>query len=119
LTEGFCVTAFPAACGGAPSGVGGDGAGVALEELGAGGAGAAHDSDTDATGRFIGNGSDDNGVPGGTSTVNDNCRPPRTVTVTVHCCADAGGNQVRAMPAASTPAVATNRIRFPFRGGLA
>jgi hypothetical protein len=39
---------------------------------------------TDAIGNFTGNEIDDNGVPGGTSTVNVNGWPPSTVTVILH-----------------------------------
>jgi hypothetical protein len=61
----------------------GDGTGVdVVVEGGAGGA--EHDSLTDATGNFTGNEIDDNGVPGGTSTVNVNGWPPSAVTVIVH-----------------------------------
>jgi hypothetical protein len=65
-------------CGVALGGLGG------LGGLGALGAGGAHDSETDATGSFTGNDNDESGVPGGTLTVNDSWRPPRTVTVTTH-----------------------------------
>jgi hypothetical protein len=43
-----------------------------------------HDSDNPNTGNFTGNDNDDNGVPAGTFTVNDNFAPPTTVTVTTH-----------------------------------
>jgi hypothetical protein len=38
-----------------------------------------------STGNFTGKEICDNGVPAGTSTVNDRCNPPNKVTVTVHC----------------------------------
>jgi hypothetical protein len=72
-----------------------------------GGAGCAHDSDTPNTGNFTGKEIDDNGVPGGTSTVNDNVRPPTRVTVTVQGSADADGRPVRPAPTA-TAAAAVN-----------
>ena len=46
------------------------GAGVVTGADDVGGATGAHDSDSDKIGSFTGNDNDDNGVPGGTSTVN-------------------------------------------------
>jgi hypothetical protein len=72
FTDGFSVETLPEDRGRVLVGV--FGCGVVpdpLGALGALGAGAAHDSETDATGSFIGNANDESGVPGGTLTVND------------------------------------------------
>lgn len=63
----------------------------------------AHDSDNPRIGNFTGSDNDDNGVPGGTSSVNDRCAPPTNVTVTVHSCATAGDGTA-ANPTTSAPA---------------
>jgi hypothetical protein len=110
------VTTFPAEDGAPLLGV--VGWVVEPDPLGAG-TGAAHASDTPRTGSLIGRFNADTGVPGGTSTVNDNRAPPATVTVTVHCSADAVGNHVSAMPAISTAAAAPSRVRFARRKALA
>jgi hypothetical protein len=66
-------------------------AGVAAElDVEAGGANGTHASDRLAIDSLTGNEIDDSGVPGGTLRVNVSFRPPKTVTVTAHCCADAG-----------------------------
>jgi hypothetical protein len=44
----------------------------------------AHDSDNPTTANPAGNDNDDNGVPAGTSTENDNFAPPTNDTVTTH-----------------------------------
>jgi hypothetical protein len=58
---------------------------VVVDVAGGAGGGVAHDSDTPNTGNFNGREICDNGVPGGTSTLNDRCNPPNKVTEIVHC----------------------------------
>jgi hypothetical protein len=58
---------------------------VVVEVGGDAGGGVAHDSEMPSTGNLTGKEICDNGVPAGTSTVNDRCNPPNNVTVTVHC----------------------------------
>jgi hypothetical protein len=82
----------------------------------AGGGGDAHDSDTPNTGNFTGNEIRDNGVPGGTSTTNDKCNPPNTVTVIVHRCAAAEGIHTSAKTPPTTAAVAAKTPRRRRRG---
>jgi hypothetical protein len=84
-------------------------------EVVGGGACWAHDSDTLAIGSFTGSEIDDSGVPGCTSTVNDKCWPPSTVTVTVHDSPDAAGTHTQ-KPAKTHAAVTASR---PMRSRLA
>jgi hypothetical protein len=70
----------------------------------------AHDSETPTTGNDTGNDNDDNGVPGGTSTVKLSFAPPTTVTDTTHDCAPAGdGNTASPATTANTAATPPSR----------
>jgi hypothetical protein len=107
FTDGFCDEPRPAPAGGRDPVDELEDEVVVVEVVDVGGgAGAAHDSDTPNTGNFTGNEICDNGVPAGTTTVNDNFAPPNTVTVTTHCSADADGIEDNAIPPATTPTVA-------------
>jgi len=58
--------------------------------------GAAHDSETPMIGNLTGSDIAETGVPGGTLTENVSFWPPTTVTVTVHCSAEAVGRAASA-----------------------
>lgn len=82
---------------------------------GGGGAGVvdagAHDSDTPTTPTLTGREIADNGVPGGTFTVNDMCPPPTNVTVITHESAEAVG--IAAIPSmANTAATPSTNFRL-------
>jgi hypothetical protein len=104
FTDGRSVTTFPADDGATLPGVAGwDG--EPDPPAGGAGAGAAHDSETPRIGNLTGKLNADTGVPGGTSTVNDNLAPPTTVTVTTHCSADAGADERSPTVEAASPTV--------------
>ena len=87
--------------------------GVELELVdGGGGGGAAHDSVTPTIGPLTGSEIDDNGVPGGTLTVNVSLTPPSSVTVTVHVSADAVGSAAIASVTRVAPVAATAITSF-------
>jgi hypothetical protein len=89
-------------------GAGGGGGGAVVVVVATG----AHDSDMLAIGSFTGSDSDESGVPGGTSTVNDSDAPPTSVTVTVHDCAPAVAGTAARAPA-TRPAEATRPKTLP------
>ena len=74
--------------------------------------GTAHDSETEVTGPVTGRLSAETGVPGGTSTVKTTGGPLCTLTVTVHCWAEADGSETSAVPPAATAAMHTTARRL-------